>query len=315
MKTNFPAIAILSCLATAAFGQTLHPEAKLDAPGTIDYAIVCEQATQIVGVGHDGAIYAWTLPDATPRKIAIPDGPVHNITCAGGSTLAAWLGGGKGLILDLNTSKVRSRIEPKALLYGLELSPEGSLLAVSNNADPVQLWDTHSGQKIATGINNFGLSTSAAFAPNGQLFVSTDADTNIRAYDRQGKLLYTADGGLLEPFAAAFTRDSKQFTAAGADGTISLYDAASGKKLRSTASSGYPIFSLIMSPDNHQVMALELDDFSLQPKTIGLWDLHSNTIHPVTAEAAKLIGMGANATHLLLIQQLDPKTITVLSLQ
>jgi WD40 repeat protein len=315
MKT-FSTMTLFTFFATAALGQSLHQETKLESSVPLDYAIVCEHGAQIVGFSHDGALYAWTLPSSSGRKIAIPDGPAHDITCAGGSTLAVWLGSDKGaLILDLNTGKVRSHIEPKDKLEGFGLSPDGSLLVIAPNGGPAQLWDTRTGQRLATGVTSFGASSSATFSPKGDIFLSTDDDTSIRAYDRNGKHLYTADGGLLEPFAAVFTGDGKHFLAAGAGGTISLYDSASGKKLKTSASCGNPIFDLKMSPDGQQVIALELDDFTLKPVAIGLWDMRSDNIHPLDVETTKFIGAGANQSHLLLIKQEDPKTITVYSLQ
>jgi WD40 repeat protein len=315
MRSALYFIALLTSLAAAAVGQTIHPEATLETLVAIDSAITCEQGAQIVGVGHDGAIYAWTLPSPTPRKITVADGPVQAVTCAGGKTLAAWRKGGIVVLLDLNSGQERLRINPGGRLWGFALSPDGSLIAVASNIGPSQLWNTHTGQKISTGVMKIGSSNSAAFSPNGEMFVSADTDTSARAYDRDGKLLYTADAGLLELFAAAFTGDSKYFTVASADGTVRLFDAASGKNLKTSSSSGNPIHVLAMSPDSQRVMALELDDFTDRPVAIGLWDMHSDAIQPLAINAADVIGLGTNQSHLLLIKQEAPKTVTVYSLQ
>ena len=189
------------------------------------------------------------------------------------------------------------------------------MLTTSNTLDPVQLWDTHSGQKLATGVNNFASSNFAIFSPSGETFLSTDGDSYVRAYDRHGKLLYAADGGLLEGFGAAFTSDGNRFAAASADGTISLYDAASGKKLKTSATCGNPIFYLGISPDNRYLIALEMDDFSFKPIAIGIWDMNSENIRTLNVEVGKMIGAGADQSHFLFIKQEDPKTLGVYSLQ
>lgn len=314
-KTFFASAFFLTCSATVALGQTLHLETKLQSTVPLLLATTCERGTKVVGIGADHALYMWTLPSAQPRKVDIPDGAaVHDINCAGSNTLAAWLDG-KAVILDLDTGKVRSHINSRGFLSGFGLSPDGSMLAISNTLDPVQVWDTNSGQKLVTGVNNFASSNFAVFSPSGDVFLSTDGDSYVRAYDRRGKLLYTADGGLLEGFAAVFTSDGKRFAAASADGTISLYDAASGKKLKTSASCGNPIFNLGISPDNRYVIALEVDDFTIKPVAIGIWDMNSENIRPLKVEVEKMIGPGGDTSHFLLIKQEDPKTLGIYSLQ
>src|SRR5215469_4388588 len=313
MSKTLSAILSLACFTTAAVGQALHLETKLQSTVPLLLATTCERGTKVVGIGSDHALYLWTLPSTQPRKIDT-GGDVHDINCAGRNTLAAWLDG-KAVILDLDTGKLRSRINSRGDLSGFSLSPDGSMLAVSNNIDPVQLWDTNSGQKLATGVNNFASSNFAVFSPSGETFLSTDGDSYARAYDRQGKLLYTADGGLLEGFAAAFTADGKRFLTASADGTISIYDAASGKKLKTSASCGNPIFNLQISPDGRNAVVLEMDDFTFKPVAIGIWNMNSENIRPLDVEVEKLVGPGADKSHFLLLKQEDPKTLAIYSLQ
>jgi len=313
MRKTIFALSFLACFTTATLGQALHLETKLQSTVPLLMATTCEHGTKVAGIGTDHALYLWNLPSTQPRKIDT-DGEIHDVNCAGRNTLAAWLDG-KAVILDFDTGKVRSHINSRGSLSGFGLSPDGSMLAVSNNIDPVELWDTSSGKKLATGVNNFASSNFAVFSPSGETFLSTDGDSYMRAYDRHGKLLYTADGGLLEGFGAAFTPDGKQFVAASADGTISLYDAASGKKLKTSASCGNPIFNLAISPDGQYIVVLEMDDFSFKPVAIGIWDMHSENIRPLNVEVEKLFGPGADKSHFLFIKQEDPKTIGIYSLQ
>ena len=317
MSMRLFAVALFSLCGMAASGQVLHSVAKLDSPVAIRSAVTCDQGAQVAGVGDDGALYVWKLPSAAARKITVPDGHVEMVACGGGNTLAAWLGEGKAqvLVLDMGSGEVRKHIHSDGYLWQFALSPDGSLLAIATNTSPTQLWDTHTGEKIAVGVTTMGASNTAGFSPDGNMFVSGDADTVIRGYDRRGKLLFAADGGLLEPFDIAFTGDSKTFAVASAGGTVSLFEAASGKKLKTTISCGNPIFRLKTSPDSKQVMALELNDFSFKPTAIGLWDMRSGEIKKNAVEASNVIGMGADASHLLLIKLEGPKAVTVYAVQ
>jgi WD40 repeat protein len=299
----------------AAFGQTLHPEAKLDAPVPMRHVIACEAATQMVAVGEDDAIYTWTLPSSTPRKITIADAKISAIDCAGAHTLAAEVRGGKVLILDAASGEVRQRIDAGAPIQAISLSPDGSLVAIATSLQPTQLWDTHKGTRVATGVTNMGSAWTVAFSPAGDRYVSADEDTNLRAYNREGKLLYAADGGLLEPFTLAFSGDGKQFAAAGADGVIRVFDSTSGKLIGSSKSGGYPVFGLVMSPDGQQVAALTLDDFSLTPAGLGVWNVRSGEMKPLAEDPKSCIGGGTNKSHILLVTKNGDKLLNVSSVQ
>ena len=304
------------CLGAAAFGQSLHPEAKLDAPVPIRAAVTCKAGAEIVGVGEDGAIYAWTPPASTPRKMSVADGPVSEIDCAEGDTLAAGLRHGKKVvILDARSGEVRHRINPQAPIQYLALSPDGGLLAIATSLLPTQLWNTRTGTRIATGVTNVGAAWTTAFSPTGEMYIAADEDTNLRAYDRNGNLLYAADGGMLEPFALAFSGNGKQFAAAGADGVIRIFDSGSGKLMASSTSVGHPIFALAMSPDGQQVASFSVDDFRLDPLGLGVWDARSNDSKPLAVEAKSCVGMGASKSHVLLVTKDGEKTLQVSSLQ
>ena len=313
LRRTFPVIAFFLAFSTHA--QTLRQDARLDTPVSINGAITCNSGTQVVGIGQDGALYVWTLPSATARKIALEEGPAHSVDCDAKGNLAVGLGGGKVRILDAHNGAIRQRIETKEHVHGVYFSPDGVLLALAVGESPTQLWDARSGQKLATGVTNLGGTATAAFSPASDMLISADKDTRIRAYNRAGKLLYTADAGLLESFAVAFTPDGKRFAVAGAEGSVSLFETASGKKLRTSASTGNPIFALSVLPENGHIAAIEADDFTLDPKALGLWDAQSTEVRHGAADVKGAVGLGSDKTHALLLKQEDPKTLTVSSLQ
>jgi len=307
---------VLLSLCTAAFSQTLHPEAKLDAPVPMRTTVTCEAGAEIVGVGDDGSIYSWTLPSGAASKLNIGDATVSEIDCAGAHTLAASARQtSKVLILDARTGDIRQRIDAQAPVQALALSPDGSLIAIATSLLPTQLFDTHTGARIATGVTNIGAAWTVAFSPAGDRFVAADEDTKLRAYNREGKLLYAADGGLLEPLALAFSADGKQFAAGGADGIVRIFDSASGKLLASSKFLGDPVFGLVMAPDGQRVAALTLDDFALQPAEMGVWDVRSGNMKPILDDPKTCIGGGTDKSHILLVTKNGDKMLQVSSVQ
>ena len=315
MKLSCLCSAAVSLFGCVASGQQLRSEAKLNTPVPIRQAITCEKGALIVGSGEDGAVYAWTLPNTSPVKMDNAGSSVRRMACAGGNSFAAGFRDGKVVVVDVASGVVRQRFEAKYAVQAISFSPEGSLVAIATNGMPTQLWGVRTGQRLAVGVTNLGASWSTAFSPKGDVFVSADEDTYIRAYDRQGKLLYSADGGLLESFAITFTADGGQFAVAGAGGTISLFDTASGKKLKSSNSGGNPVWTLTMFPDSQQIVALEVDDFRLAPAEIALWDMRAEMAKPTGINPKDVIGTGTNEGHALLLRQDGPEALSVFSLQ
>lgn len=315
MSTRLGGLFLLAAGSLGAFGQTLHTEAKFETPVELRGAITCKHGSEIVADGKDGAIYVWTEPGKPPRRIAIPDAQVHDVDCAQDGTLAVAVSRRAMALIDGASGEVRKRIDAGAPIMALSLSPDGSRLAVATSLNPTQLFNAKSGEKIASTTTSLGAAWTTAFSPTGEVFVSADEDTTLRGYDRSGKLLYAADGGLLEPFSLTFSADGKQFAAAGADGVIRIFDAASGKLLHTAPGSGYPIFGLQMSPDGQRVAALTVDDFTFAPVSMNVWDVRSGKVTAVAIDPKTCVGAGINQSQLLLIQQDSPKTLTVTSVQ
>ena len=54
--------------------------------------------------------------------------------------------------------------------------------------------------RVWSGTTSFGNTNGARISPDGKSVFAADGDTYLRAYDIKGKLIYAAEGDLLEPF-------------------------------------------------------------------------------------------------------------------
>jgi WD40 repeat protein len=308
-------ICAIGLVATACFAQQLRSEAKLESPVPIVYAITCQAGNHVVGIGKDGDLYSWTSPFGAAKHLHASEGRVGTVICSSDGKVAAGLKTGAVLIFNSAGEITRRLAATEHDLQAIAFSADGSLLAIATNDSPTQLWDVQKGQRIATGTTVLGASTAVAFAPGKVMYVSADEDTTIRAYDGSGKELFKAEADTLEPFAVVFTPDSKEFAVAGAGGTISLFDAGSGRKLKTSATNGNPIFNLMMSPSGQQIAALELDDFKLEPVAISLWDVKSTELKKLAVDLSTVVGAGSNKSNLLLIKSDSPNAISLWSIQ
>jgi WD40 repeat protein len=185
-------------------------------------------------------------------------------------------------------------------------------VAAATYFGPVQLWDVASGKHLWTGSIDFGNSASLGMLADGSLVIAVDTDTHIRAYNRQGMVAYSADSGLLEPFGLGLSADGKKFAVGGMDGTLVLYDSATGKRLSQSENSGNTIWGVVMAPAGTRVIAEEEDDgYRMETVAIGYWDTAGRELKKLAVDPKTVIGWGKNAQQLLLLRQQSPGLITV----
>lgn len=315
MKTNL-ALAVVLAVVSSVNAQTVKPVAKLDAPDGLIFAMVCDGGDSVVALTGQNDVYAWSLPSGTRRTLKTGlDGHIDpGAMACNRKMLAVGSAHGTVVVLDAGGAQ-RHRIELKEEVSFLAFSADGAMLAVTTTNSPVQLWDVATGKALWKGTTDFGNSYGASIAPDGNLIIAADGDTHVRAYDRKGKFLYAADGGLLEPFDVSLSADAKTFTVAGAEGIIELHDAATGKLLKKSANSGNPIMSLAMAPQGRKVIGFELDAYRMDPAAIAYWDPDGGELKNLPLDAKTLLGIGRNDKSLLLIRQESPGKVVVESVE
>jgi WD40 repeat protein/serine/threonine protein kinase len=109
-----------------------------------------------------------------------------------GRTLVAIQRGGNVFVWDVATRAARFDFKIEAQL-GSEsaLSPDGSVLAVGNMDESIQLYDTASGEWIGTCLGHKQNVNSLAFSPDGKTLASASDDSTLKLWnvDTQQELL------------------------------------------------------------------------------------------------------------------------------
>src|SRR5262249_32434720 len=141
---------------------------------------------------------------------------------------------------------------------------------VSTGADmSVTLWETATGREIRTLQGAEGVILAADFSPDGRTLAFGSQDGAIRLCEAaRGKEVHVLRGEQVPVHAVAFSPDGKTL-AAGAGNTVQLWDATTGKAVRTIKGQVVPpgndrfrgirinpqISSLAFSPDGKVVAA------------------------------------------------------------
>jgi WD40 repeat protein/serine/threonine protein kinase len=228
-------------------GQRLAAACK-DATVTVWNAKTGEQ--QLTFRGHRHAVWCVAFsPDS--RLLATGSGQISK---QADIELKIW---------DARTGQERVTLRGHTgAVHSLVFSPDGRRLVSGSLDGAVKIWDVSTAQEILTLRGHFGNVFSVAFSPGGRRIVSASADQRVRVWDgspldgepEQGCL--TLRGHRDDVNNVMFhPKQARVLVSAGADGTIRLWDARSGKLLHKLAAHGGRVEGLAFRPDGERLAA------------------------------------------------------------
>lgn len=177
---------------------------------------------------------------------------------------------------DAATGKQRLNLPFDRWVRDIALSPDGTRLVSTSLDDTVCLWDLAAGRKIyrLPGHGKMGGRRAVAFTSDGKHFLSWGDDMNLRKWEvRNGKAVFehairptgirvpNEDDEVHEKEMFGFhfghgilSRDGKHFVLE-AGRQFFVFDATTGKELRTVAVDGSHVISTEISPDGKLLLA------------------------------------------------------------
>jgi WD40 repeat protein len=242
----------------------------------------------VAGTNTSGGIRAYEL--ATHKEIGLLDGePKTKYGCAAFSPDGKFLatsGGSKVLIWDFADRRLLTSFEAHpGGTRSLAFSPDSRTLASGGDDRTAKLWEAGTWARRSTTIAEVEPVFVVAFSPDGRvLAVATGEFREARAqrvtlydYDVSGAVkkrelaTLRPEGGITTggnwARGLAFTADSKTLAAGQSDGTITLWDVASGRQTQVLPGHEDHLFTVAVSPDGKTLAGASKDG------SVGLWDL------------------------------------------
>ncbi|MEK6407385.1 MAG: serine/threonine-protein kinase [Acidobacteriota bacterium] len=152
-------------------------------------------------------------------------------------------------------------------VWSLAFSPDGSTLAAADDDGKLKLWDSATGNELATLSGHDAATLSVAWSHDGRKLATASSDTTVKLWDAATGQALTLTGHTKRVNAAAFSPDGKQLATGSDDGTMRLWDASTGTELMTIQSGAKWVRCLAFSPDGRRLAT----GISNEP-WVKLWD-------------------------------------------
>ena len=246
---------------------------------------------QIVTAGRDRTASLWNAA-SLERLEHLSEG--HDFLAssakffADGSRLATGAGDGTVRLWDVASGAENRKLSDTGRTAALDVSDDGLLIATGGSGAEAFVWDSSSGDKLATLAGHRAEVTAVAFAPGGELLATGDdrGDCRLWRYDaaaNQWKPGEWLRGHSRSITALEFTEQGARLVTSSGDNTCGQWDVAAGKEIPTGVLKHPDWVADVVVSDDGSVALTCCDDGKVR-----LWSLADakvlRTIEPPTRE-------------------------------
>ena len=254
---------------------TEHPKGTLtehtDAVNSVAFSP--DERTLASG-SRDGTVRLWDVVTKQPKDTLTEHTDAVNSVAFSpdGRTLASGSRDGTVQLWDVTTRQPKGTLtEHTDAVNNVVFSPDGRTLASGSRDGTVQLWDVTTSQTKAILTGHTDMVNSVAFSPDGRTLASGSRDGTVRLWDVvTGQPKGTLAGHTRDAFSVAlspravlnvaFSPDGRTLASGGhSDGTVWLWDVATGQSTATLTGHTDRVSSAAFSPDGRTLASGSYD--------------------------------------------------------
>jgi len=211
-----------------------------DLPGHADlgFGLAYSPDGKMVATGGGFQVIFWDTASGKRLRTATPNAQVYRLAFSPDSKTLAVVGeqSSKIDLIDANTGSVTKRVSPESVQtqWAVTYSPDGNLLAVSDNKGKVQVFDSKGGETKWTAQGK-GATWDLEFSPDSKLLTACNGSGDITTWN-------TSDGSRYSSLSMAnahptgctdgvYTPSGDVYFSEGADKVLNAWDVKSGSNL------------------------------------------------------------------------------------
>jgi WD40 repeat protein len=151
-------------------------------------------------------------------------------------------------------------------IHFVAFSPDGKLLAWSDDNAVIRLWDLIARREVARLTGHTAYVNRVAFSPDGHSLASASSDHTVKLWDLvQRREIATLKGHLDVVVTLAFSPDGQELASGGLDHTVKLWNLASKLEVASLVGHRSIVTGLAFTPDGNLLASGDRDG------TVRLW--------------------------------------------